>query len=73
MKQEEKAFWNNFRKFQSSAKTVPSNTKLHLYWGLIRESMENNDENANYIIQQCEDFIDWKIKSLEDKFGIKSS
>jgi hypothetical protein len=73
MKQEENDFWNKFRRFQMTAKIIPGNTKLHLYWGLIRECMENNDENAHYIIQQCEMFIDWKIKSLEDKFGIKSS
>ena len=72
MKPEEKAFWNNYRRFQNAAQKIPYKTKLPLYWALIRECMENNDKDANYIINQCEMFIDWKIKSLENRFGIKS-
>jgi hypothetical protein len=73
MKQEEKDFRENFQKFRIAAKKFHCDTKLPFYWQLIQECMENNDENAHYIIQQCEQFIDWKIKLLETKFGIKAN
>ena len=73
MKQKEKDFRENIQKFRASAKKFHCDIKLPFYWQLIQECMESNDENAFYIIQQCEDFIDLKIKSLEIKFGIKSS
>ena len=72
MKQQEKEFRETLQKFKDSAKKFNCDAKLPFYWQLIRECMENKDENAHYIIQQCEDFLDWKIKSLETKFGIKT-
>lgn len=70
MNPEEKGFRRNFQKFRTSAKKVPCDTKLPLYWQLIEECMEKDDKNASYIIAQSERFLDGKIKSLETKYGI---
>jgi hypothetical protein len=71
MKENVKGFRNNFRKFKASAKNVPCDVKLPLYWKLMEECMENNEENREFVRDQWGHFNAPRIKMLIKKLGIK--
>jgi hypothetical protein len=71
MKESSEGFRNNFRKFKASAKSVPCKVKLPLYWKLLRECMEKNDETREIVRNQWTDFNAPRIKMLIKKLGIK--
>jgi hypothetical protein len=71
MKQEEKGFRNNFRSFKATAKKVSCSTKLPLYWSLVQECLEKNEENVDYVRDQWWAFNRPRLIKLEKKLGLK--
>ena len=65
MKPAEKGFRNNFRKFRALAKKVPCDTKLPLYWDLVQECMEKNEENAAFVRERCRIVTNMKLRELD--------
>jgi hypothetical protein len=70
MKQEEKGFRRNFQKFRTSARKVPCSTKLLLYWQLIEECMEKDDENREFVREKWWQFGNQRILNFYRKIGI---
>jgi hypothetical protein len=70
MKENEKGFRNNFRKFKTSAKNVPCSTKIPLYWQLVEECLEKDEESVEFVRERWRQFTLMRIVQLEKKLGI---
>jgi hypothetical protein len=71
MKGEVKGFRNTFRKFKTSAKNVPCSTKYPLYWQLLEECLEKDDECVEFVRERWRQFTLLRILKLENRLGIK--
>jgi hypothetical protein len=69
MKENEKGFRNSFRKFRTSAKYVPCSTKLPLYWQLVEECLEKDEESVEFVRERWGQFRMIRIMNLEKKLG----
>lgn len=64
MKENEKGFRNNFRKFRTFAKNVPCSTKIPLYWKLVEECIEKDDESLEFVRERWSQFIILRLREL---------
>ena len=69
MKENEKGFRNNFRKFRTAAKNVPCSTKIPLYWQLVEECLEKDEESVEFVRERWGQFRMMRIVKWEKKLG----
>ena len=67
MKQEEKGFRQNFQKFRTSAKNVPCDLKLPLFWDLVMECVEKDKENEEFVRERWRIFTIRRIQEFDSR------